>query len=186
MDLVQHLSARLATVVMLVCVCALPLAVPVGGQSPGQVDPLTLSRADPQCWESASALLLEMRAPRIADTVPAFWDLMVFLKSSGNRKHGALFWDLAQVFWDLYVDCVLSRNHGLGRRHLAQPGERITTASRALITDQSFVQESQNHFSKLKKFSRGWFRIQVQQVGRNNLQHGAHPKSLNIKKVSSF
>uniref|UniRef100_A0A3B4EA70 Family with sequence similarity 237 member A n=1 Tax=Pygocentrus nattereri TaxID=42514 RepID=A0A3B4EA70_PYGNA len=100
-----------------------------------RVDPLTLSRADAQCWESSSELLLEMRAPRIADTVPAFWDLMVFLKSSGNRKHGALFWDLAQVFWDLYVDCVLSRNHGLGRRHLAQPGERIT-ASRSLITDR--------------------------------------------------
>ncbi|XP_036430462.1 protein FAM237A-like [Colossoma macropomum] len=176
-----HLSARLAKIVVLVCVCALPLR----GQSPGQVDPLTLSRADAQCWESSSELLLEMRAPRIADTVPAFWDLMVFLKSSGNRKHGALFWDLAQVFWDLYVECVLSRNHGLGRRHLAQPRERIT-ASRSLITDQSFVQESQSHFSKLKEFSRGWFRIQVQQVGPHSLHRGTHPKPWDTKKISSF
>uniref|UniRef100_A0A668AMZ1 Family with sequence similarity 237 member A n=1 Tax=Myripristis murdjan TaxID=586833 RepID=A0A668AMZ1_9TELE len=88
---------------------------------PGQIDPLASYRADPQCWDSSSALLLEMRSPRIADTVPAFWDLMIFLKSSDNRKHTALFWDLAQVFWDIYVDCVLSRTHGLGRRQLKWP-----------------------------------------------------------------
>lgn len=102
----------LVKVLLLGCVCAVPLH----GQRPGQVDPLTLNQADHQCWESSSALLLEMRSPRIANTVPAFWDLMVFLKSSDNRKHGALFWDLAKVFWDIYMDCVLSRSHGLGRR----------------------------------------------------------------------
>lgn len=94
----------------------------------GHVDPLSLRRADPRCWESASALLLEMRTPRIAHTVPDFWDLMVFLKSSDNRKHGALFWDLAQVFWDLYVDCIRSRNHGLGRRHIMRTKRRLTVA----------------------------------------------------------
>lgn len=97
-------------------------------QNLGHVDPLTLSRADPRCWESASALLLEMRTPRIAHTVPDFWDLMVFLKSSDNRKHGALFWNLAQVFWDLYIDCIRSRNHGLGRRHIMRTKRRLTLA----------------------------------------------------------
>uniref|UniRef100_A0A3Q3L926 Family with sequence similarity 237 member A n=1 Tax=Mastacembelus armatus TaxID=205130 RepID=A0A3Q3L926_9TELE len=101
--------------------------VPLQGQKPGQVDPLTAHRANPQCWDSSSALLLEMRSPRIADTVPAFWDLMVFLRSSDNSKHTALFWDLAGLFWDIYVDCVLSRSHGLGRRHI--------TAVHSLITD---------------------------------------------------
>ncbi|TSM68858.1 Caspase-8 [Bagarius yarrelli] len=91
----------------------------------GHVDPLTLSRADPRCWESASVVLLEMRTPRIAHTVPDFWDFMVFLKASDNRKHGALFWDLAQVFWDLYVDCIRSRSHGLGRRHIMQTKRRL-------------------------------------------------------------
>uniref|UniRef100_A0A673BC34 Family with sequence similarity 237 member A n=1 Tax=Sphaeramia orbicularis TaxID=375764 RepID=A0A673BC34_9TELE len=91
------------------------------------VDPLTANRANPQCWDSSSALLLEMRSPRIADTVPAFWDLMVSLKSSDNSKHTALFWDLAGVFWDMYADCVLSRSHGLGRRHV--------TAVHSLFTD---------------------------------------------------
>uniref|UniRef100_A0A3Q1JZ64 Uncharacterized protein n=1 Tax=Anabas testudineus TaxID=64144 RepID=A0A3Q1JZ64_ANATE len=94
---------------------------------PGQVDPLTAHRANPQCWDSSSELLLEMRSPRIADTVAAFWDLMVFLRSSDNSKHTALYWDLARVFWDIYVDCVLSRSHGLGRRHI--------TAVHSLITD---------------------------------------------------
>uniref|UniRef100_A0A672I3E7 Family with sequence similarity 237 member A n=1 Tax=Salarias fasciatus TaxID=181472 RepID=A0A672I3E7_SALFA len=94
---------------------------------PGQVDPLTAHRANPQCWDSSSALLLEMRSPRIADTVAAFWDMMGTLRSSDNSKHTELFWDLARVFWDLYVDCVMSRSHGLGRRH--------TTAVHSLFTD---------------------------------------------------
>ncbi|KAK2849977.1 hypothetical protein Q7C36_008760 [Tachysurus vachellii] len=138
-------------------------------QSLGHVDPLTLSRADPRCWESASVVLLEMRTPRIAHTVPDFWDLMVFLKASDNRKHGALFWDLAQVFWDLYVDCIRSRNHGLGRRHSIRTKRRLTVA-RSLSADKSFVQESQNHFSNLKEFTQAWFQIQVQQDGSRSLQ----------------
>ncbi|XP_064420094.1 protein FAM237A-like [Latimeria chalumnae] len=91
-----------------------------------QIDPLALSRADPQCWETSSALLLEMRKPRISDTVTGFWDFMIYLKSSDNIKHGTLFWDLAQLFWDIYVDCVLSRTHGLGRRQLNKNEQEAT------------------------------------------------------------
>uniref|UniRef100_A0A8C8SZZ6 Family with sequence similarity 237 member A n=1 Tax=Pelusios castaneus TaxID=367368 RepID=A0A8C8SZZ6_9SAUR len=98
-----------------------------------QNDPLSLGRADPQCWESSSVALLEMRKPRISDSVSGFWDFMIFLKSSENLKHGALFWDLAQLFWDIYVDCVLSRTHGLGRRHLAEAEQKIT-ALRSQLT----------------------------------------------------
>ncbi|NWI93443.1 F237A protein, partial [Pitta sordida] len=92
-----------------------------------QIDPLALERADPQCWESSSSVLLEMRKPHISDSVSGFWDFMIFLKSSENLKHGALFWDLAQLFWDIYVDCVLSRTHGLGRRQLAEAEQKIAT-----------------------------------------------------------
>ncbi|XP_016052345.1 PREDICTED: uncharacterized protein LOC107524797 [Miniopterus natalensis] len=91
-----------------------------------QADLLALNQADPQCWESSSVLLLEMRKPRISNSVSGFWDFMIYLKSSENLKHGALFWDLAQLFWDIYVDCILSRNHGLGRRQLAGEEERIS------------------------------------------------------------
>ncbi|XP_035994590.1 protein FAM237A-like [Fundulus heteroclitus] len=115
-----------ATVFVLTCMSAVPLR----GHKPPQVDPVTAHRADPQCWDSSSALLLEMRSPRIADTVPAFWDLMGTLRSSENGKHTALFWDLARVFWEIYVDCVMSRSHGLGRRHV--------TSVHSLITDKSF------------------------------------------------
>lgn len=117
------LNMHVVTVFVLSCARAAPLA----GQKPPQVDPLTVPRSNPQCWDSSSALLLEMRSPRIADTVPAFWDLMEFLRGSENDKHTALFWDLARVFWDLYLDCVMARSHGLGRRHV--------TAVHSLITD---------------------------------------------------
>ncbi|XP_003925665.2 protein FAM237A [Saimiri boliviensis] len=93
-----------------------------------QTDLLALNQADPQCWESSSVLLLEMRKPRISNTVSGFWDFMIYLKSSENLKHGALFWDLAQLFWDIYVDCVLSRNHGLGRRQVVGEEEKISAA----------------------------------------------------------
>ncbi|KAM5228736.1 protein FAM237A [Ctenodactylus gundi] len=89
-----------------------------------QTDLLALNQADPQCWESSSVLLLEMQKPRISNTVSGFWDFMIYLKSSENLQHGALFWDLAQLFWDIYVDCVISRNHGLGRRQLARKEEK--------------------------------------------------------------
>ncbi|XP_008054337.1 protein FAM237A [Carlito syrichta] len=92
----------------------------------GQTELLALSHADPQCWESSSVLLLEMRKPRISNTVSGFWDFMIYLKSSENLKHGALFWD--QLFGDIYVDCVLSRNHGLGRRQLTGEEEKVSAA----------------------------------------------------------
>ncbi|KAL7384751.1 hypothetical protein ABVT39_008035 [Epinephelus coioides] len=136
-----------ATVFVLSCMCAVQLQ----GQKPAQVDPLTAHRSNPQCWDSSSALLLEMRSPRIADTVPAFWDLMVFLRSSDNGKHTALFWDLARVFWDLYLDCVLSKSHGLGRRHV--------TAVHSLITDKSF------RFNSSGANSQAWLSVRVRRRG---------------------
>nr|XP_057938172.1 protein FAM237A-like [Doryrhamphus excisus] len=116
------LNKPAAAVFVLSCVCVVPLQ----SQKAGQVDPLSVPRANPHCWDSSSALLLEMRFPRVADTVASFWDLMVVLRSSDNNKHTALFWDLARVFWDNYVDCIMSRSHGLGRRHVTH-GPSLST-----------------------------------------------------------
>nr|XP_061799540.1 protein FAM237A-like [Nerophis lumbriciformis] len=119
------MAPLVVTIFVLSCVCAVPLHLQVDHR---QVDPLTVPRANPQCWDSASALLLEMRSPRLADTVPEFWDLMVILRTSDDDKHATLFWDLARVFWELYLDCVMSRSHGLGRRHV--------TSVHSLTTDR--------------------------------------------------
>ncbi|XP_038575830.1 protein FAM237A-like [Micropterus salmoides] len=154
-----HLNIPVATVFVLSCMCA----VPPQGQKPGHGDPLTAHRANPQCWDSSSALLLEMRSPRIADTVPAFWDLMVFLRSSENGKHTTLFWDLARVFWDIYLDCVLSRSHGLGRRHI--------TAVHSLITDKSI------RFNSSGANSEAWLSVRVRRRG--------HIKTLKTKPKSN-
>ncbi|CAL8390310.1 unnamed protein product [Gadus morhua 'NCC'] len=152
-------------------------------RSRGRVDPFSAYRAEPQCWDSSSARLLKMRSPGIADTVPAFWDLMVFLKASDNRKHSALFWDLAQVFWDIYVDCVLARSHGLGRRGLKLPKDRITSVH-SLVTDQSFrLNKSQSNFSRLKRSSYAWLSITVRHVGAGVKGHSRTPKITGLSKT---
>ncbi|XP_020490091.2 protein FAM237A [Labrus bergylta] len=156
------LNIHLLIVFVLSCARAVPLHGQKGAQV-AQVDPLTVPRANPQCWDSSSALLLEMRSPRIADTVPAFWDLMVTLRTSDNSRHTALFWDLARVFWDLYLDCVLSRSHGLGRRHV--------TAVHSLITDKSF------RFNRFGSNSWAWLSVRVRCRG--------HIKTLKIKPKSN-
>ncbi|XP_028993499.1 protein FAM237A-like [Betta splendens] len=157
LPLLLHLPV--ATVVVLSSMCAAPLR----GQKPGQVDPLTAHRANPQCWDSSSQLLLQMRSPRIADTVAAFWDMMVFLKASDNSKHKALYWDLARVFWDIYVECVLSRSHGLGRRHVS--------AVHSLVTDRSF------RFNSSGVNSQAWLSVRVRRRGKI--------KTLNTKNKSN-
>ncbi|XP_041424230.1 protein FAM237A-like [Xenopus laevis] len=81
----------------------------------------SLGEIDHECWESSSRKLVEMKKLRVADTILGLWDFMIFLKESANPKHNALFDGLAQDFWDIYVDCVLSISHGMGRRELHSP-----------------------------------------------------------------
>ncbi|XP_069077675.1 protein FAM237A [Pleurodeles waltl] len=146
------------------------------------VDPLALGRADPQCWESSSAILLEMRKPRISDTVAGFWDFMIYLKSSENLKHGALFWDLAQLFWDIYVDCVLSRTHGLGRRQLALTQPRSAELSYlfssglqilmsvSLILTEAFPQDQKLTFPEKRDVNEDMITVHVQHSGSRKLE----------------
>uniref|UniRef100_A0A8C5R0Y7 Family with sequence similarity 237 member B n=1 Tax=Leptobrachium leishanense TaxID=445787 RepID=A0A8C5R0Y7_9ANUR len=96
----------------------------------------SLGEIDHECWEASSRKLVEMKRLRVSDTIMGLWDFMIFLKESTNPKHNTLFDGLAQNFWDIYVDCVLSRSHGVGRRHLSSP----------------------NYLSKLHKPLRGNFR----------------------------
>ncbi|MGH0121949.1 UNVERIFIED_CONTAM: hypothetical protein FKN15_077430 [Acipenser sinensis] len=146
----------------------------------GQINPLALGKADPQCRESSSALLLEMRKPRISDTVSGFWDFMIYLKSSNNTKHEALFWDLAQLFWDIYVDCVLSRTHGLGRRQLSERKQEIM-APASFITDKSYIRGQRSDFPK-NQYTQDLIGIHVHRSGPGVL--GRITKSLGLKRSS--
>ncbi|XP_053733804.1 protein FAM237A-like [Synchiropus splendidus] len=119
------LNTPVAAVIVLSVISAVTLQDPQSAR----VDPLTVQRTNPQCWDSSSALLLETFTPRIADSVPLLWDLMVFLRSSENLKHRELFWNLAGIFWDNYVECVTSRSHGLGRRHVTSAGLSADSSS---------------------------------------------------------
>ncbi|RLW11637.1 hypothetical protein DV515_00001505 [Chloebia gouldiae] len=94
--------------------------------------PPSLREIDHQCWEVSSLGLMEMKKLKVADTVIALWDFMMFLKESPKPKHNELFNDLAQNFWDMYVDCVLSRSHGMGRRQLTSPKYSSTYSYRTL------------------------------------------------------
>ncbi|XP_064410138.1 protein FAM237A-like [Latimeria chalumnae] len=86
--------------------------------SPGIADLGSLGKIDPECWESSSLQLVKMKKIKVRDPVIDLWDFMMFLKGSESRKYNAFFLDLAQLFWDMYVECVLSRSHGLGRRQI--------------------------------------------------------------------
>ncbi|XP_054847986.1 protein FAM237B [Eublepharis macularius] len=88
--------------------------------------PASLGEIDHQCWEISSHRLVEMKKLRVAGTVIALWEFMMFLKESSKPKHNDLFNDLAQNFWDMYIDCVLSRSHGMGRRQLIAPEHFLT------------------------------------------------------------
>ncbi|KAK1172564.1 protein FAM237A-like [Acipenser oxyrinchus oxyrinchus] len=107
-------------------------------QAGGSNDPGSLGEIDPQCWDSSSLALVEMKKLRVADSVNGLWDFMIFLKLSEYPKHNVLFNDLAQLFWDIYVDCVLSRSHGLGRRY---------------IVSKKFIKYTQNFTENLKGFT---------------------------------
>ncbi|OWK59700.1 hypothetical protein RLOC_00011602 [Lonchura striata] len=65
--------------------------------------PPSLREIDHQCWEVSSHGLMEMKKLKVADTVIALWDFMMFLKESPKPKHNELFNDLAQNFWDMYT-----------------------------------------------------------------------------------
>ncbi|XP_063309211.1 protein FAM237B [Pelobates fuscus] len=80
-----------------------------------------LGEIDHECWDASSRKLVEMKKLRVSDTIIGLWDFMIYLKESTNPKHNTLFDGLAQNFWDIYVDCVLSRSHGVGRRQLTSP-----------------------------------------------------------------
>ncbi|GCC36909.1 hypothetical protein chiPu_0015409 [Chiloscyllium punctatum] len=149
----------------------------------GQIDPLTLGRANPQCWESSSALLLEMRKPRIADSVSGFWDFMIYLKSSDESKHAALFWVLAQLFWDIYVDCMVSRTHGLGRRRFTDD-EKELTALHTQISGRSYVEGGWVSDAREKEVVQDWVGIQVYRSGHGILQNRI-AKSMGLKRASS-
>ncbi|XP_027005248.2 protein FAM237B-like [Tachysurus fulvidraco] len=75
-----------------------------------------LAEIDSECWDTASHSLIEARKMRLDDGVAALWDFMARLRASPQTRHQELFMKLAQAFWGRYVDCVLSRAHGLGRR----------------------------------------------------------------------
>lgn len=54
------------------------------------------------------------------------------------------------------------------------------------LTLEAFVQELQNHFSKLEEFTRAWFQIQAQQDGPRSVHSDAYPKNQASKKISHF
>uniref|UniRef100_A0A8C7FP35 Family with sequence similarity 237 member B n=1 Tax=Oncorhynchus kisutch TaxID=8019 RepID=A0A8C7FP35_ONCKI len=86
------------------------LGVGLGGfMAPGNLDEI-----DSGCWDLSSLMVIQTRRLRLADSRGALWDFMTYLLTS--QKHYELFLELTQHFWAMYVDCMLSRAHGLGER----------------------------------------------------------------------
>uniref|UniRef100_A0A672K8X4 Family with sequence similarity 237 member B n=1 Tax=Sinocyclocheilus grahami TaxID=75366 RepID=A0A672K8X4_SINGR len=91
-----------------------------GGKARGQ-----LGEINRECWDASSLAVIQARKLRVADVVAGLWDFMTYLSESNQPKHQDMFMELAQVFWERYVDCVLARAHGLGRRASASRQEII-------------------------------------------------------------
>ncbi|XP_045144585.1 protein FAM237B [Echinops telfairi] len=76
---------------------------------------------DLQCWNACSLTLIELKELKIEYNVDTFWNFMLFLQKSQRPRHYNVFLNIAQDFWDMYVDCLLSRSHGMGRRQVMSP-----------------------------------------------------------------
>ncbi|XP_042540461.1 protein FAM237B [Dipodomys spectabilis] len=81
--------------------------------SPGITEDIDL-----QCWNTCSLTLIDLKELKIEHNVDAFWNFMLFLQKSQWPGHYDIFLNIAQDFWDMYIDCLLSRSHGMGRRQL--------------------------------------------------------------------
>ncbi|KAM9405103.1 protein FAM237B-like [Salvelinus alpinus] len=87
------------------------LGVGLGGfMAPGNLDEINSG-----CWDSSCLTMIQTRRLRLADSRGALWDFMTYLRASQRQKHNELFLELTQ-HWAMYVDCMLSRAHGLGKR----------------------------------------------------------------------
>ncbi|XP_077014332.1 protein FAM237B [Tamandua tetradactyla] len=76
---------------------------------------------DLQCWNACTLTLIKLKEIKIEHNVDAFWNFMLFLQKSQRPRHYNVFLNIAQDFWDMYVDCLLSRSHGMGRRQVIPP-----------------------------------------------------------------
>nr|XP_025874470.1 uncharacterized protein LOC112935092 [Vulpes vulpes] len=76
---------------------------------------------DFRCWNACSLTLIDLKELKIQHSVDAFWNFMLFLQKSQRPRHYNVFLSIAQDFWDMYVDCLLSRSHGMGRRQVMPP-----------------------------------------------------------------
>uniref|UniRef100_A0AAY4AX60 Uncharacterized protein n=1 Tax=Denticeps clupeoides TaxID=299321 RepID=A0AAY4AX60_9TELE len=74
-----------------------------------------LGEMNRECWDAASLTVIRSRKLRLGESVDELWDFMTYLRTQPQETHHELFMELAQFFWERYVDCVLARAHGLGK-----------------------------------------------------------------------
>ncbi|ERE88356.1 protein FAM237B-like [Cricetulus griseus] len=82
------------------------------------ISPGITEDVDLQCWNTCSLTLIDLKELKIEHSVDAFWNFMLFLQKSQRPRHYSIFLTIAQDFWDMYIDCLLSRSHGMGRRQV--------------------------------------------------------------------
>ncbi|KAM8769934.1 protein FAM237B [Rhynchonycteris naso] len=85
------------------------------------VSPGIMEDIDLQCWNACSLTLIDLKELKMQHNANAFWNFMLFLQKSQQLRHYNVFLSIAQDFWDMYVDCLLLRSHGIGRRQVMPP-----------------------------------------------------------------
>ncbi|XP_060051689.1 protein FAM237B [Erinaceus europaeus] len=82
------------------------------------VSPGISEHIDLDCWNICSLKIIDFKKLKIKHNIDTFWDLMLFLQKSQRPILYDVFLNIVEDFWNMYIECLLSKFHGMGKREV--------------------------------------------------------------------